>query len=152
MKNATLVFLVKPGMVLLGMKKRGFGAGKWNGIGGKVGYNEEIKDAAVREVWEECLVHVKDVERVAQLSFSWPMKPEWDQLVHVFVAKSWDGFPTETEEVRPAWFDTDGLPYKKMWADDPHWLPKVLKGERIRAKFVFASDNETVQSVEMGTL
>ena len=36
MKQTNLCFLLKDGKVLLGMKKRGFGAGKWNGFGGKL--------------------------------------------------------------------------------------------------------------------
>ena len=35
-KLLTLVFLREGSKVLLGMKKRGFGVGKWNGFGGKV--------------------------------------------------------------------------------------------------------------------
>ena len=35
-KLLTLVFLREGRRVLLGMKKRGFGVGKWNGFGGKV--------------------------------------------------------------------------------------------------------------------
>ena len=34
--------------VLLGMKKRGFGAGKWNGFGGKLEPGETIEEAAKR--------------------------------------------------------------------------------------------------------
>lgn len=47
-KLLTLVLVVQPGRVLLGMKKRGFGAGKWNGFGGKVQPGESIEDAARR--------------------------------------------------------------------------------------------------------
>lgn len=47
-KLLTLVLVVQPGKVLLGMKKRGFGAGKWNGFGGKVNPGETIEDAARR--------------------------------------------------------------------------------------------------------
>lgn len=47
-KLLTLVLVVQPGKVLLGMKKRGFGAGKWNGFGGKVQPGETIEDAARR--------------------------------------------------------------------------------------------------------
>lgn len=47
-KLLTLVLVVQPGRVLLGMKKRGFGAGKWNGFGGKVQQGESIVDAARR--------------------------------------------------------------------------------------------------------
>ena len=34
--------------ILLGMKKRGFAAGKWDGFGGKVEGNESNEDAAKR--------------------------------------------------------------------------------------------------------
>lgn len=47
-KLLTLVMVVQPGRVLLGMKKRGFGAGRWNGFGGKVQAGETIEDAARR--------------------------------------------------------------------------------------------------------
>lgn len=47
-KLLTLVLVVQPGRVLLGMKKRGFGAGKWNGFGGKVQPGETIEEAARR--------------------------------------------------------------------------------------------------------
>lgn len=49
-KLLTLVLVVQPGRVLLGMKKRGFGAGKWNGFGGKVQPGETIEDAARRYI------------------------------------------------------------------------------------------------------
>lgn len=39
--------------VLLGLKLRGFGAGKFNGFGGKVEPGERIRDAAMREMKEE---------------------------------------------------------------------------------------------------
>ena len=62
-KILTLVFLREDGRVLLGMKKRGFGAGKWNGFGGKVETGETITEAAVREVKEECgyIVNIEDL-------------------------------------------------------------------------------------------
>lgn len=36
------------------------------------------------------------------------------------------------------------LPFTQMWDDAPHWLPRVLAGERLRATFSYADDNETV--------
>jgi len=47
-KLLTLVLVVQPGRVLLGLKKRGFGAGKWNGFGGKVEPGETIEEGARR--------------------------------------------------------------------------------------------------------
>ena len=47
-KLLTLVFIIEPERILLGMKKRGFGAGWWNGFGGKVQSDETIEEAARR--------------------------------------------------------------------------------------------------------
>ena len=47
-KLLTLLFVMRPNQVLLGMKKRGFGVGRWNGFGGKVQVGETIEDAAKR--------------------------------------------------------------------------------------------------------
>ena len=52
-KLLTLVFVLKPGHVLLGMKKRGFGVGKWNGFGGKMHADESMVECAARELHEE---------------------------------------------------------------------------------------------------
>lgn len=47
-KLLTLLFVLEPGRVLLGMKKRGFGVGRWNGFGGKVQLGESIEEGAIR--------------------------------------------------------------------------------------------------------
>ncbi len=151
MQQATLLFLVKDGDVLLGMKRKGFGRGKWNGFGGKLKYGEYPEEAAVREMWEECMIRVREMVKHAELTFLFPLKPEWNQTVHVFVSKKWDGTPTETEEMKPGWFDVKELPFDKMWKDDPHWLPNVLAGERLRATFIFGGDNESIESVKTGS-
>jgi len=45
----TLTLILKNDEMLLGMKNRGMGKGKWNGFGGKVEPNESIDDAAKRQ-------------------------------------------------------------------------------------------------------
>lgn len=47
-KVSSLVILRKNGSVLLGLKKRGFGAGKWNGFGGKKEDGETMLECARR--------------------------------------------------------------------------------------------------------
>jgi len=148
-KQATLCFLVQKGRILLGMKKRGFGAGKWNGFGGKVNEDEKIEETAIRELQEECGIKTSSVEKMAELTFLFPYKKEWNQTVHVFLVKEWEGEPLETEEMKPRWFRTDSLPFENMWQDDPHWLPHILKGKKVKARFVFGKDNESIDDMEI---
>ena len=137
----TLFFLRGEGnRVLLGLKKRGFGTGKWNGFGGKVEPGESLLSAALREVEEECGVTVMPASAsyVAYLSFVFASAPEVPLDVHVFCAP----FPTnavirESDEMAPAWHDIDKLPFHDMWPDDEHWLPLVLSGHNVQASFDF---------------
>lgn len=152
--EATLVFLRRghsPPQVLLGHKKRGVGVGKVGGIGGKVEPGETAAAAAVRELEEEIGVRVaeSDLDYVARLDFVFPHQPGWGQRVHTYLADHWQGEPVESAEVLPAWFAVDEIPYGRMWQDSAHWLPRVLDGERIRARFTFRADNETVDTVEI---
>ena len=86
---------------------------------------------------------------MAHLTFLFPAKPDWSQVVHAFLATKWDGNPAESAEMIPAWFAIDDIPFQQMWQDVYHWLPRVLAGERIRASFTFKEDNETVDEVKI---
>ena len=142
-KIATLVFLIKNDEVLLAMKKRGFGEGRWNGSGGKVHDGETVEEAAKREVKEEIGVSVKKLNKSATLNFYFSEKPEWDQQVIVYLTKDWQGDPSESEEMKPKWFKTSNIPYGQMWSDDSYWIPQVLSGNKIEADFLF-DDNQQV--------
>ncbi len=149
MRDATLVLLVRgnpPCEILLGLKKAGFAVGKWNGFGGKIEPGESPQGAAVRELYEEASIAVDrlDLAPAAYLDFCFPARPEWDQTVHVFIARRWQGEPVESAEMQPQWFAVSELPTAQMWQDDRHWLPLVLAGQRVKAKFVFAADNESI--------
>ena len=154
MRDATLVFLVRgkpPTELLLGMKNRGFGSGKYNGFGGKVESGETIEHAAARELKEECgvAVAVEELTRAARLGFFFPAQPDWNQVVHVFLARRWMGDPVASPEMTPAWFGVQTLPYEKMWVDDPYWLPLVLQGEYIEATFTVTDDHETIDTLSI---
>jgi len=140
MKRTNLCFLVKETEVLLAMKKRGFGAGKWNGVGGKVLPEETVEQSVRREAEEEIGVSVGELQQVATLTFSFLAKPEWNQRCEVFLATDWEGEPAEGEEMAPRWFAFDAIPYAEMWVDDPLWLPRVLAGELLEADFAFTED------------
>lgn len=139
MKQTNICFLIKDGKVLLGMKKRGFGAGKWNGFGGKVEEGEDPKGAIIRELKEEAGVDVapEDLRDAGILTFTFKDNSDWDNSCQVFTAEAWTGDPSESEEMRPMWYSVGALPFESMWVDDPHWVPLVLQGKRINGRFLF---------------
>lgn len=143
LRQTTLCFLVRDDEILLGMKKRGFGKGKWNGIGGKLNPSETIEQAAIREAKEEIgiIIKEKDLELKAIMDFYFPHSPEWSQQVTVYFTNNWIGNPVETEEMKPKWFKKNNLPFKKMWQDDIYWIPKVLQGKKVRAEFLFGKND-----------
>jgi ADP-ribose pyrophosphatase YjhB (NUDIX family) len=143
--------------ILLGMKKRGFGQGKYNGFGGKVKDDETIEQAAVREFQEESELktETKYLKKVAEMDFFFPHEPKFDQTMHAFLVEKWTGEPKETEEMAFEWFDLDKIPYGKMWDDDKYWLPRVIDGKILKAKFVFrlerneyVNDEQEIKEVE----
>lgn len=135
---ATLLFVVRGGSVLLIRKKRGLGAGKINGPGGRIEAGESPLAAAIREVEEEVCVTPRGVEPRGELSFQFV--DGYALHVHVFVASDCDGEPRETEEARPCWTPVDRIPYAEMWADDSLWLPMVLEARSVSGRFVFDGD------------
>jgi len=151
MRKVTVCFLVRDNQLCLAMKKRGFGIGKWNGVGGKVENNESLKDAAIRELKEEIGVVAKqaDLEEVGDIKFQFEKKPDWSQHMHIYLIKNWRGEPKETEEMAPKWYAVDSIPYGKMWIDDPYWLPKVLEGKKIEGHFHFSSDGDVIKKYEV---
>ncbi|MCF7866841.1 8-oxo-dGTP diphosphatase [Candidatus Woesearchaeota archaeon] len=143
-KLLTLCFIQKENKILLAMKKRGFGAGRYNGYGGKVEANENIKEAAKREMLEESTLKIKKLEKKAILKFD-SEKFEKIQEVHVFEIKEYEGEPKETEEMKPKWFDINKIPYKEMWPDDEYWLPKYLEGKKFKASFKFDKNDKVIE-------
>jgi 8-oxo-dGTP diphosphatase len=136
--------------VLLGLKKAGFGAGKWVGLGGHIEEGEKPERAAVREVQEESglLVPADSLQHMASIEFRFPVRPEWDQTAEVFVTSVYQGEAQESDEVAPRWFGEDELPLGKMWDDAKYWLPLVLAGQHVDVMITFADDCATVARTE----
>ena len=130
------------------MKKRGFGVGKLNGVGGKVEEGESIENALLRETREEVNVEIKEFEKVAVIDFYFKdnsVNKDFNQKAHVFIAYKWEGEPTESEEMAPQWVDINMLPLEKMWSDDRYWLPEILSGKKLMAWFLFNNENNIAE-------
>ena len=142
--------------VLLGYKKRGFGAGKWNGFGGKLDPNDRsVYEGARREVREECGVAVPAegggdggdgghsasyrcgaMVQVGRNVYRYDTLPGRTLDVRVYEAWVIEASATadapsppylvESDEMRPQWFPLPEVPIAMMWADDAHWLRQYL--------------------------
>ncbi len=137
-EEATLLFVVRDGQVLLIEKKRGLGAGKVNGPGGRVQAGEDACSAAVREFEEELEAIPVGVEKRGEVWFHVLNGPAI--RIHIFRASDCVGEPKETTEAAPFWRDLAAIPYSRMWADDRYWLPCLLAGEVFEARTVFEGD------------
>jgi 8-oxo-dGTP diphosphatase len=146
-ERATLMIIVKEGQVLLIHKKRGLGAGKFNGPGGRIETGETPLQAAVREVQEEILVIPEQIRPAGELKFQFAD----GHSIHgyVFTATGVDGVPMETDEAIPYWFPVTSLPYHAMWADDRIWMPLLLEGRRFVGRFLFDGDQMLGGEIEV---
>lgn len=147
MKIATLLLLIKDDEVLLAMKKRGFGVGRWNGVGGKIELGETEEQALVRECQEEIGVTPTNYQKVAVHNFAFP-DGTLDMQVHTYISKQWQGEPVKTEEMAPKWFKITDIPYADMWQDDIFWLPAVLASQKLKTKFTF-DENDDLQDASL---
>ncbi len=145
MKTSSLCYLIKDNRVLLAKKKRGFGVGKWNGVGGKINPGENIEETALRELKEEIgiLASIRDLESMGLIRFRSENK-EYNWNSHLFFLKNWEGNPSESEEIYPDWYSYDSIPYELMFPDDVHWFPMVLSGKKIDADFRLDKEGKNI--------
>lgn len=138
--KTTLCYLLQDNEILLAMKKRGFGTGKWNGVGGKVEKNESVLYAAKREAREEIGVEIQDLKKAATLHFYFSEEVEKlgkAEETSIYLCRDWKGEIRETDEMKPRWFKISDIPYDGMWTDDIYWMPQVLDGKFVEGEFWF---------------
>lgn len=135
---ATLCHILKGERLLLQKKSKGlFGAGKWNGVGGKLEQNETLEQCVKREVFEETGLKVLDLTHHGTLIYYFGDREEPSWIIYVFSAKSFEGKLKQSKEGILRWFRFNEIPYDEMWSDDRHWLPLLLKDRKFEGKFYF---------------
>jgi 8-oxo-dGTP diphosphatase len=136
--QAALCFILRDKQILMIRKKRGLGAGKINGPGGRLEPGETPLEAAIRETQEELCITPLNLSERGELHFQFV-----DGLaLHcvVFTAEDCIGEPVETDEAIPHWMETSAIPYLDMWQDDQYWLPGMLEGKTFKGYFHFNQD------------
>lgn len=132
---ANLCFVMRDGQILLIRKKRGLGAGKINGPGGRLEKGETALAAAIRETQEELGVTPTGLEDIGELYFQF--LDGYKLHVAVFAASGCVGEASESPEAIPLWTAIDSIPYAEMWEDDAYWLPLLLARKKFRGYFIF---------------
>jgi 8-oxo-dGTP pyrophosphatase MutT (NUDIX family) len=132
------MLFIKKDKILLGLKKRGFGAFKYNGFGGKLEPGETIVQAALREAKEESGLTPLVYEKVGIISF----KDSYKLRVHLYVCTKWSGTLIETEEMKPKWFSFDKIPFNQMWSDDKCWMGFVLNKQKFIAVYEYEKSDD----------
>lgn len=144
-ERATLCFVIRDGLILLILKKRGLGAGKINGPGGRIEIGESAIEAAVRETQEELGVTPLDVQERGVLHFQFT--DGYALHCTVFSATDCEGEAVETDEAVPRWTPLGEIPFREMWADDQFWLPGMINGGHFRGYFHFDGEKMLTNDV-----
>jgi len=135
---ATECFLIKGNQVLLGLKKRGFAAGKLLGPGGKTQNNETSEQCAIRETEEEIGVKLVNPKKVGHINFFyWENDQQTSQQVDFYLADEWSGEPKETDEFIPKWFQKDQIPLDQLPAANCVFVPQLVSGKQVSGNLVF---------------
>ncbi len=145
---AVVGFLLRGNNVLLGERKRvsgGLGHLLMAGIGGKLEPGETEDQALKRECEEEIGIQITSWRKVAVEVYLFPHKPEWNQVVGVYIIDSWRGEPHETTDIRPEWLPQDQLPAGRMWPDNLITIPLVTVGKRFKGIFLYAEDGSIAE-------
>jgi len=119
----TLVFIFNRGRILLinQAKKEKVGFGKWNGVGGHIERGEDPIEAAIREVYEETGLKIKNLK----LKFISLIEEDVNTGVCLFIFKGYskNNKVSESEEGEIRWFFPHQLNNNVKLMDD---LPQII--------------------------
>ncbi len=146
-EEAVLCFIVRDGQVLLINKKTGLGAGKVSAPGGRIEAGETPEEAAIRETIEETGLTPYNLEERTELCFIFA--DGYSLHGRAFFATDCSGDMIETDEADPFWCSVEEIPFDKMWADDPLWIPGAMEGEKKKGVFIFDGDTMLSHRFEM---
>jgi len=147
--EATVCHVIKGRRLLLKKATRGVSKGKWNGPGGKIESGETSEGNAVREVFEETGLKVRNLFYHGQLLFYMNGKKTLGIRVQLFSTKDFSGTPKSSEEGEVRWFPIERIPLDEMWDDDRYWIDSMLNGGRFDARFYYDEANKRVVKYRM---
>jgi ADP-ribose pyrophosphatase YjhB (NUDIX family) len=139
----TLCLLRKGNDLLMGLKKVRWGAGNYNGYGGKLEHGETLEECIKREVKEESGLDLLEFEKRGVITFQ---NVDLNVEVHIYEGLSWVGEAIETDEMTPIWLNIDNLPYEKMWTSDKYWHPYFFNRDYFEGWLIFDENHQVLDS------
>jgi len=119
---------------------------KWNGLGGKFYPGETSEECVKREVYEESGYQINNPEFLGILTFP-NFTPELDWCVFLYRCFDFQGELKENHEGTLNWIEKAGLLELNLWQGDKIFLPYVLEGKSICARFVY--ENGVLENYEI---
>lgn len=139
-----LCVIERDGKFLLPLKERKIGAGRRNGVGGKVEGSESFLEAAYRETHEEAGIDISEIEEMGVLDVT---TPDFTAELHIYHVKKFSGEPTEQEGQGMKdfqWYPKDALPFEAMWPNDKIWYPLLIDGKHFSGKLELTSEGNVI--------
>jgi 8-oxo-dGTP diphosphatase len=104
--------------------------GKYNGLGGKMQPDEDVRSCMTREIEEEAGIVCREMNLRGTVNWSGfgPDGESW--LGFIFLITAFSGFPkTRCEEGELAWHSLEEISRLPMWEGDRFFLPLVFDGD-----------------------
>ncbi len=149
MKLATLCYVKKDGKTLMlhrVKKENDIHEGKWNGLGGKFEQGETPEQCAIRELYEEAGITVRNPELKGVLTFPKFAKGE-DWYVFVFVVRDFSGDLIVSNEGNLEWIDDPKIFDLNLWEGDEIFLKWMEEGKFFSGLFEYENGRLTNHSV-----
>jgi len=146
MKLATLCYIrqdEKTLMIHRIKKEHDMHAGKWNGLGGKLEAGETPEACALREIWEEAGITVKNLTLRGLITFP-GFSDDEDWYAFLFIADYDEGELIDSPEGDLQWIPNDELLELNLWPGDRIFIPWLDQPGFFSGKFVY-QDGELVE-------
>ena len=142
MKLATLCYLRQNGQTLMVhriKKANDMHMGKWNGLGGKLEQGETPEECAIREIYEESGLTVRNPRLKGLLTFP-GFANEEDWYAFVFLADEFSGELIDSPEGDLEWIDNVRLLDLHLWEGDRIFIPWLDLPGFFSGKFVYKNN------------
>jgi 8-oxo-dGTP diphosphatase len=139
MKLATLCYLRRGDQTLMVhriKKANDMHQGKWNGLGGKLDPGEMPEECAVREIYEESGLRVRNPQLKGLITF--PAFDDFeDWYVFVYLVTDFEGDLIDSPEGNLQWINNTELKDLTLWDGDPIFMSWLDRPGIFSAKFTY---------------